>query len=97
MRPPISDAIAGTILVSVACCRPKDEVKPITVEQGPSVGAFARVPPRRVNVGANAIVTLGSLLLKGAQPNGIYTGNPAALVGTRAIRDRSGLAAGGQS
>jgi putative colanic acid biosynthesis acetyltransferase WcaF len=67
-------------------------VKPITVEQGAWVGAFARVAPG-VTVGVNAIVTLGSVLLKDAQPNGIYTGNPAARVGTRTIRDQPGPAA----
>jgi acetyltransferase-like isoleucine patch superfamily enzyme len=55
------------------------------------VGAFARVAPG-VTVGANAIVTLGSVLLKDAQPNGIYTGNPAVRVGTRTIRDQPGPA-----
>ena len=66
-------------------------VKSITVEQGAWVGAFARIGPG-VTVGANAIVTLGSVLLKDARPNGIYTGNPATLVGERAIRDRPGPA-----
>jgi acetyltransferase-like isoleucine patch superfamily enzyme len=37
-------------------------------------------------------VTLGSVLLKDAQPNGIYTGNPATLVGHRTIRDLPGPA-----
>lgn len=55
-------------------------VKPITVEQGAWVGAFARLGPG-VTVGVNAIVS---------RPNGIYTGNPATLVGERAIRDRPG-------
>jgi len=67
-------------------------VKPITVEQGAWVGAFARLGPG-VTVGVNAIVTLGSVLLKDARPNGIYTGNPATLVGERAIRDQPGPAA----
>ncbi len=68
-------------------------VKPITVEQGAWVGAFARIAPG-VTVRANAIVTLGSVLLKDAQPKGIYTGNPATLVGERTIRDQPGPAAG---
>jgi putative colanic acid biosynthesis acetyltransferase WcaF len=67
-------------------------VKPITVEQGAWVGAFARIAPG-VTVGARAVVTLGSVLLKDAQPNGIYTGNPATLVGERAIRGQPGPAA----
>jgi putative colanic acid biosynthesis acetyltransferase WcaF len=71
-------------------------VKPITVEQGAWVGAFARIAPG-VTVGAGAVVTLGSVLLKDAQPNGIYTGNPATLVGERTIRDQPGPAAGAPS
>jgi len=71
-------------------------VKPVTVEQGAWVGAFARIGPG-VTGGANAIVTLGSVLLKDAQPNGIYTGNPAMLVGERTIRDQPGPAAGAPS
>jgi len=71
-------------------------VKPITIEQGAWVGAFARIGPG-VTVGANAIVTLGSVLLKNAQPNGIYTGNPAMVVGERTIRDQPGPAAGAPS
>ena len=70
-------------------------VKAITVEQGAWVGAFARIAPG-VTVGANAIVTLGSVLLKDAQPKGIYTGNPATLMGERTIRDQPGPAAGAQ-
>jgi putative colanic acid biosynthesis acetyltransferase WcaF len=68
-------------------------VKPITIEQGAWVGAFSRIAPG-VTVGMNAIITLGSVLLKDAQPNGIYTGNPAMLVGERTIRDQPGPAAG---
>ena len=64
-------------------------VKPITVETGAWVGAFSRVAPG-VTVGANAIVTLGSVLLRDAKPNGVYRGNPAELVGERTIRARSG-------
>lgn len=64
-------------------------VKPITVETGAWVGAFSRVAPG-VTVGANAIITLGSVLLKDAKPNGIYRGNPGELVGERTIHARSG-------
>ena len=71
-------------------------VKPISMEQGAWVGAFARIGPG-VTVGADAVVTLGSVLLKDAQPNGIYTGNPAMLVGERTIRDQPGPAAGAPS
>jgi putative colanic acid biosynthesis acetyltransferase WcaF len=71
-------------------------IKPISVEQGAWVGAFARIAPG-VTVGAGAVVTLGSVLLKDAQPNGIYTGNPANLVRERTIRDQPGRTAGAPS
>jgi putative colanic acid biosynthesis acetyltransferase WcaF len=64
-------------------------VKPITVERGAWVGAFARVGPG-VTVGEEAVVSLGSVLLKDAEPRGIYQGNPAVRVRERTIRDRPG-------
>jgi putative colanic acid biosynthesis acetyltransferase WcaF len=66
-------------------------VKPITVEDGAWVGAFAKIGPG-VTVGEEAIVTLGSVLLKDAEPRGIYTGNPAVRVRERTIRDKPGPA-----
>jgi putative colanic acid biosynthesis acetyltransferase WcaF len=66
-------------------------VKPIKIDPGAWVGAFSQIGPG-VTVGTNAVVTLGSVLLKDAQPNGIYTGNPATLVGHRTIRDLPGPA-----
>ncbi len=62
-------------------------VRPLVVEDGAWVAAFARVAPG-VTVGRQAIVTLGSVLLDDAEPNGIYRGNPARLVGTRTIGPR---------
>jgi putative colanic acid biosynthesis acetyltransferase WcaF len=64
-------------------------VKPITVEDGAWVGAFARIGPG-VTVGREAIVTLGSVLLKDAAPRGIYQGNPATKIRVRTIRDAPG-------
>jgi len=64
-------------------------VKPITVEDGAWVGAFAKVGPG-VTVGCEAIVTLGSVLLTSADPRGVYQGNPAVLVRQRTVRDRPG-------
>ena len=66
-------------------------VKPVTVEAGAWVGAFARIGPG-VTVGEEAIVTLGSVLLRDAEPRGVYRGNPAERIRERNIRDRPGPA-----
>jgi putative colanic acid biosynthesis acetyltransferase WcaF len=68
-------------------------VKPIAVEEGAWVGAFARVGPG-VTVGREAIITLGAVLLKDAEPRGIYAGNPAQKVRERTIREQPGPANG---
>lgn len=65
--------------------------KPIVIGDGAWVGAFAKVGPG-ITVGAEAIVTMGSVLLKDAEPRGIYQGNPAVRIRTRTIRDRPGPA-----
>jgi putative colanic acid biosynthesis acetyltransferase WcaF len=64
-------------------------VKPVTLEDGAWVAAFAKVAPG-VTVGRTAILTLGSVLLTNAEPGGVYSGNPAARRRTRSIRDRPG-------
>jgi putative colanic acid biosynthesis acetyltransferase WcaF len=64
-------------------------VKPIEVDDGAWVGAFARIAPG-VTVGREAVLTLGSVLVKDAQPRGIYAGNPAVLLRQRTIRDQPG-------
>ncbi len=66
-------------------------VKPVTVEDGAWVGAFARIA-HGVTVGRAAIVTLGSVLLQDAEESGVYTGNPAVRVRQRTVRDRPGPA-----
>ncbi|MDX6626649.1 MAG: putative colanic acid biosynthesis acetyltransferase WcaF, partial [Solirubrobacterales bacterium] len=68
-------------------------VKPITVGDGAWIGAFAKIGPG-VTVGEEAIVTLGSVLLRDARPRGIYRGNPAEWVRERTVRDVPGPAAG---
>jgi tetrahydrodipicolinate N-succinyltransferase len=65
-------------------------VKPVTVEDGAWVGAFARIAPG-VTVGREAVVTLGSVLLRDAEARGVYIRNPAVRVRERTIRDRPGL------
>jgi len=64
-------------------------VKPVTVEDGAWVGAFARISPG-VTVGREAVVTLGSVLLENAEARGVYMGNPAVRVRERTVRDRPG-------
>jgi putative colanic acid biosynthesis acetyltransferase WcaF len=64
-------------------------VKPVTVEDGAWVGAFAKVAPG-VTIRREAVVTLGSVLLTDAEPRGIYAGNPAAWVRNRTILDQPG-------
>jgi putative colanic acid biosynthesis acetyltransferase WcaF len=64
-------------------------VKPITVEDGAWIGAFARIAPG-VTVGRDAVVTLGSVLLQDAEVRGVYMGDPAVRVRERIIRDRPG-------
>jgi putative colanic acid biosynthesis acetyltransferase WcaF len=66
-------------------------VKPIVVDDGAWIAAFARVAPG-VTVGEEAVVTLGAVLLKDAEPRGVYGGNPAVKVSQRSLRDHSGMA-----
>jgi len=66
-------------------------VRPVCIEAGAWVGAFARVAPG-VTVGKEAVVTLGSVLLEDAVPRGIYSGNPAKLDSFRTVRDYAGPA-----
>lgn len=63
--------------------------RPITIEDGAWIGAFAKVGPG-ITVGQEAIVTMGSVLLKDAEPRGVYQGNPAAYVRERKIREHPG-------
>lgn len=61
-------------------------VRPITIEDGAWVGAFARVAPG-VTVGKNAVLALGAVLMHDADPGWIYRGNPAEKVKERRIVD----------
>lgn len=64
-------------------------VAPITVQDGAWIGAFSRIAPG-VTVGRQSVITLGSVLLHNAEPNGVYRGHPAALVTRREVRSRPG-------
>lgn len=64
-------------------------VKPIVIEDGAWIGAHVKVAPG-VTVAENSIVTLGSVLLQSTEPNGVYRGNPAELVGTRELSTLTG-------
>jgi putative colanic acid biosynthesis acetyltransferase WcaF len=59
----------------------------ITIEDGVWVGAQAVVCPG-VCIGKNSVLTVGSVLSKDAQPNGIYRGNNAEWVRDRVITRR---------
>lgn len=63
-------------------------VRPVAVEDGAWVGAFARIGPG-VTVGEEAIVSLGAVLLSDAEPRGVYRGNPATRTGERIMREGS--------
>ncbi len=68
-------------------------LKPLVVEDGAWIAAFARIAPGLV-IGEQAIITMGAVLYKDAEPSGIYSGNPATKVGERKVRDLPGPAAG---
>jgi putative colanic acid biosynthesis acetyltransferase WcaF len=61
--------------------------KPITVEQGAWIGASSFVGSG-VTVGSHTVLTAGSVAVKNLEPFGIYQGNPAVHVKTRAIIDQ---------
>jgi putative colanic acid biosynthesis acetyltransferase WcaF len=60
--------------------------RPIEVEDGAWVGAFARVAPG-TTIAAGSVVALGGVVFSDTEPWGIYRGNPAERVGTRNLRD----------
>lgn len=60
--------------------------KPIVVEDGAWVGARAVVCPG-VRVSRNAVITVGSVLTRGAEIGGIYSGIPAVWVRERKFTD----------
>jgi len=57
-------------------------VKPIIVEAGAWIAAFARVAPG-LRVAEESIVGIGAVLTEDTEPRGIYLGNPAVRVGVR--------------
>ena len=57
---------------------------PIVIEDGAWIGAKTTVCPG-VTVHRNAILTVGSILTKDAQPYGIYQGKPAKYIRDRII------------
>jgi putative colanic acid biosynthesis acetyltransferase WcaF len=67
--------------------------RPIRVESGAWIGAFAKIAPG-TTIGENAIVTLGAVLLSDAEPHGIYGGVPAKRLRERMVRDIPGPANG---
>lgn len=61
-------------------------VQGIAIEDGAWVGARATVCPG-VRIGRGAVVTVGSVIQKNAEPFGIYRGNPAEHVRERVMRE----------
>jgi putative colanic acid biosynthesis acetyltransferase WcaF len=59
---------------------------PITVSSGAWIAAFAKVGPG-VEIGQDAVIALGAVLVDCAEPGGVYVGNPARRIGTRTIHD----------
>jgi putative colanic acid biosynthesis acetyltransferase WcaF len=59
--------------------------RPIRVENGAWVGAFAKVAPG-TRIGTGSVVALGGVVFSDTEPWGIYRGNPAKRVGTRSLR-----------
>lgn len=55
---------------------------PITIEEGAWIGSQVFVAPG-VTVGREAVISAGSVLLKPAEPQRIYAGNPAVATGWR--------------
>ena len=60
------------------------EPRPIVIEHGAWIGAFARVAPGRT-IARGSILSLGAVALADTEPWGIYAGNPAVRVGTRVL------------
>jgi putative colanic acid biosynthesis acetyltransferase WcaF len=60
--------------------------RPIVVEAGAWVGAFAKVGPG-VTIARESILTLGAVCLSDTEPGTVYRGNPATAVGARRILD----------
>jgi putative colanic acid biosynthesis acetyltransferase WcaF len=58
--------------------------KPVKLENGAWLGAGCWVGPG-VTIGSHAVLTAGSVAAKNLEANGIYQGNPAALVKQRII------------
>jgi len=62
----------------------------VNLEDGAWVAARSMVCPG-VRCGRNAVITAGSVLRKDAEPDGVYTGNPAVLVRRRIIRSKNSV------
>jgi putative colanic acid biosynthesis acetyltransferase WcaF len=61
-------------------------VRPVHIGDGAWIGAKATVCPG-VTVGRSAVVTVGSVLTQNAEPEGIYSGNPAQYIRKRKIHE----------
>lgn len=62
----------------------------VHLEDGAWIAARSVVCPG-VRCGRNAVITVGSVLRKDAEPDGVYAGNPAVLIRRRVIRSKDSL------
>jgi putative colanic acid biosynthesis acetyltransferase WcaF len=63
--------------------------RPIVIEDGAWVGAFAKVGPGRT-IGAGSVLGLGAVALADTEPWTVYVGNPAERAGSRRLEARGG-------
>lgn len=54
---------------------------PLVIEDNVFIGAHSIIMPGVKRIGANAIISPGSVVMDEAQPNTIYSGNPAKKIG----------------
>ena len=64
---------------------------PVTIEDGAWIAAYARVAGG-VRIGQEAMIAMGSVVLRSCDMRSTYSGNPARRVGVRRIRDYPGPA-----
>lgn len=62
----------------------------VYLEDGAWMAARSMVCPG-VRCCRNSVITVGSVLRKDAEPDGVYAGNPAVLVRSRVIRNKDGF------
>ena len=64
--------------------------RPIVVEDGAWIGAFAKVAPGRT-IARGSVLVVGAVALEDTEPWGVYTGNPAEKIGVRRLASDSAV------